>query len=100
MRPSRLRLARGEPRAAAALLEARLDEMARSSLLAAPLLAQLVEAQLAEGDVDEARRAAAELEAIAETSGRERVEALAALARGRIALAAEERRRRICCNER
>ena len=85
-----LRLARGEPHAATAVLEARLGEMARSSLLAAPLLAQLVEAELAEGDVAEARRAAAELEAIAETSGRERVAALAALARGRIALAAED----------
>ena len=61
-----LRLARGEPRAATAVLEARLGEMARSSLLAAPLLAQLVEAELAEGDVAEARRTAAELEAIAE----------------------------------
>ena len=85
-----LRLARGEPRAATAVLEARLGEMARSSLLAAPLLAQLVEAELAEGDVAEARRTAAELEAIAKTSGRERVAALAALARGRIALAAED----------
>ncbi len=85
-----LRLARGEPRAATAVLEARLGEMARSSLLAAPLLAQLVEAELAEGDVAEARRTAAELEAIAETSGRERVAALVALARGRIALAAED----------
>ena len=46
-----LRLARGEPQAATAVLEARLAELSRSSLLAAPLLAQLVEARLADGDV-------------------------------------------------
>jgi DNA-binding CsgD family transcriptional regulator len=83
-----LRLARGEPQAATAVLEARLAEVARSSLLAAPLLAQLVEAKLADGDVAGARSGAAELAAIAETSGRERVAALAALAQGRIAVAA------------
>src|SRR6266511_4279450 len=74
------------------LLEARLAELARSSLLAAPLLAQLVEAELADGDVAGARRPAAELAAIADTSGRERVAALAALAQGRVALAAEDPR--------
>jgi DNA-binding CsgD family transcriptional regulator len=85
-----LRLARGEPQAARAVLEARLAELARTSLLAAPLLAQLVEAALAERDIAGARRAAAELAAIAATSGRERVAALAALAQGRIALAGGE----------
>ena len=85
-----LRLARGEPQAATAVLEARLGEMARSSLLAAPLLAQLVDAELADDDVAGARRAASELVAIAKTSGRERVAALAALAQGRIALAVED----------
>ncbi len=87
-----LRLARGEPQAATAVLEARLAELARSSLLAAPLLAQLVEAELADGDLAGARRPAAELAAIADTSGRERVAALAALAQGRVALAAEDPR--------
>jgi DNA-binding NarL/FixJ family response regulator len=85
-----LRLARGEPQAATAVLEVRLAELARSSLLAAPYLSQLVEAGLADGDVVRARAAAAELVAIAETSGRERVAALAALAQGRIALAVED----------
>src|SRR6266540_602088 len=85
-----LRLARGEPQAATAVLEARLGEMARSSLLAAPLLAQLVDAELADDDVAGARRAASELVAIAKTSGRERVAALVALAQGRIALAVED----------
>jgi DNA-binding CsgD family transcriptional regulator len=82
-----LRLARGEPQAATALLEARLCEVARSSLLAAPLLAQLVEARLAASDVRGAQAAAAELAAVAETSGRERVAALATLAQGSVALA-------------
>jgi DNA-binding NarL/FixJ family response regulator len=82
-----LRLARGEPQAAAALLEARLLELPRSSLLAAPLLVQLVDAQLAAGEVDAAREGAADLRAIADASLRERVAALAALAEGRIALA-------------
>ncbi len=85
-----LRLARGEPQAATAVLEARLGEMARSSLLAAPLLAQLVDAELADDDVAGARRAASELVAIAKTSSRERVAALVALAQGRIALAVED----------
>ena len=85
-----LRLARGEPQAATAVLEARLAAVARSSLLAAPYLAQLVEAKLADGDVAGARPPAAELAAIAEASGRERVAALAALAQGRIALAVED----------
>jgi DNA-binding NarL/FixJ family response regulator len=56
------------------------------------LLAQLVEAKLADGDVVGARQAAAELTAIAKTSGRERVAALAALAKGRIAAAVGEPR--------
>jgi DNA-binding CsgD family transcriptional regulator len=83
-----LRLARGEPAAAAALLEGRLEEVSRASLLAAPLLAQLVEARLAQGDLERARTAAGELSAIASASGRDRVEAEAALAQGRVAAAA------------
>jgi DNA-binding CsgD family transcriptional regulator len=82
-----LRLARGEPQAATAVLEARLAEVARTSLLAAPLLAQLVEARLAARDPDGARQAAEELASIAEISGRERIEAMAALASGRVAAA-------------
>lgn len=85
-----LRLARGEPRAATALLEAHLSEVARASLLAAPFLSQLVEARIADDDVAGARQAGAELEAVAETSGRERVAALAALALGRVAAANED----------
>jgi DNA-binding NarL/FixJ family response regulator len=85
-----LRLARGEPAAASAILEARLLELPRGSLRAAPYHAQLVEAALAAGDLPAAERAAAELDAIAQTSGRERVAALTALARGRIGRAAAD----------
>jgi DNA-binding CsgD family transcriptional regulator len=82
-----LRLARGQADAAVRLLERRLAEIDRDSLLAAPLLARLVEAQLAEGRIEQARAAAAQLEQIAESAGRDRVVAMAHLARGRIAAA-------------
>ena len=82
-----LRLARGEPAAASALLTRRLDELGWTNLLAAPLLAQLVEARLLEGYLDGATAAASALEEIAATRGRERVEALATASRGRIAFA-------------
>jgi ATP/maltotriose-dependent transcriptional regulator MalT len=82
-----LRLARGEPAAASALLTRRLDEIGWTTLLAAPLLAQLVEARLLEGHSDGASAAAAALDRIAAERPRERVEAQAKAARGRIALA-------------
>jgi ATP/maltotriose-dependent transcriptional regulator MalT len=81
-----LRLARGEPAAASALLTRRLDELGWTNLLAAPLLAQLVEARLLEGYLDGASAAASALDEIAATRGRERVEALATAGRGRVAL--------------
>jgi ATP/maltotriose-dependent transcriptional regulator MalT len=82
-----VRIARGEPAGAAALLTRRLDELGWRTLLAAPLLAQLVEARLLEGSVDAAKAASSALDRIAEDGRRERVEALATAARGRIALA-------------
>jgi DNA-binding NarL/FixJ family response regulator len=82
-----LRLARGEPEAAGALLERRLNEVGPSNLLAAQPLAQLVEARLASGDLEGARAASDDLRALARTSGRDRAEALAALAAGRVAAA-------------
>jgi DNA-binding NarL/FixJ family response regulator len=85
-----LRLARGEPQAAAAVLERRLDELGHSNLLAAQPLAQLVEASIAAGDLGAAGAAAAELSKIAETSGRDRAHALAAFAAGRVAAASDD----------
>ena len=82
-----VRIARGEPAAASALLTRRLDELGWRSLLAAPLLAQLVEARVLEHVLDGARAAASALEELAAVQGRERVEALAAASHGRIALA-------------
>jgi DNA-binding CsgD family transcriptional regulator len=82
-----VRIARGEPVAAAALLTQALDEIGWTSLLAAPLLAQLVEVRLLEGYAGAATAAVSALEEIAATQGRDRVEALAAAARGRVALA-------------
>lgn len=82
-----VRIARGEPVAAAALLTQTLDEIGWTSLLAAPLLAQLVEVRLLEGYPGAATAAVSALEEIAATQGRDRVEALAAAARGRVALA-------------
>jgi DNA-binding NarL/FixJ family response regulator len=82
-----VRLARGEAGAASAVLVQRLDELGWTNLLAAPLLAQLVVARLAEGRGDEARAPAAALDVIAGTPGRDRVAAFAVGAHGRIALA-------------
>ena len=82
-----LRFARGEPAAAAALVTRRLDEIGWTSLQAAPLLAQLVELRLQEGYLDAATAAASALDEIAASRGRDRVEAFATAARGRVALA-------------
>ncbi len=82
-----LRLARGEPGAASALLIGRLDELGWTNLLAAPLLAQLVEARVLDGQLDGATAAASALAQVGGSRGRDRVEALALAARGRIALA-------------
>lgn len=82
-----IRLARGEAAAAVALLDRQLSLISRSGLLAVPLLAQLVEAQVANGDDEGARRTAAELENLAMQTGNARVTAVAAAAAGRVALA-------------
>jgi ATP/maltotriose-dependent transcriptional regulator MalT len=82
-----IRLARGEAAAAVALLDRQLSLISRSGLLAVPLLAQLVEAQLANGDNDGARTTAAELESLAAQTGNARVTAIATAAAGRVALA-------------
>ena len=82
-----LRLARGEPRAACAILERRLEETGPESLAAAPLLAQLVEARLAAGDVDAAAGTAEALARLAGGATSERIGASADMARGRVALA-------------
>ena len=68
-----LRLARGEPAPAAVILERRLDEIGRSSVLAVPFLDQLVDARVAEGRLEDASVAADAIAATAGPSGRERI---------------------------
>ena len=80
-----IRLARGEAAAAVALLERQLSLINRAGLLAVPLLAQLVEAELAAGDNDGARTTADELERCAARTGNARVSAIATAAAGRVA---------------
>jgi DNA-binding CsgD family transcriptional regulator len=79
-----LQLARGEPRAAAAVLERRLRQIGDSSLLAVTVLDLLVQARVADGDLDAAASAASALEALAASSGIDRVSAYAQRARGRV----------------
>jgi len=82
-----LRLARGEPLAAAEIVERQLDQTGLDNLLAVPLLGWLVEARLADGDLDRADEAAGSLGRLAAGISPARVGAFADLARGRVAVA-------------
>lgn len=84
---AQLRLAEGEPAVAAALLQRALANVADDPLLTARVLAPLVDAHLAAGSPDAARDAAARLDGAAAASGRFLVEAMAQLARARVAVA-------------
>jgi len=84
-----LYLARGQTALAAARLHRRLNELGRSTLLAVPLLAQLVEVQLVQGDLTGAQLTAETLAEIAKRSGRDRALAEADLARGSVATIAD-----------
>ncbi|MEX0991441.1 MAG: LuxR C-terminal-related transcriptional regulator [Actinomycetota bacterium] len=82
---ARLFLARGEPAVAIAGLRRRLNALGPDNVLASPLLALLVEAELARGDRDAAETASANLAELASGSEREQDRAVAELAAGRIA---------------
>jgi DNA-binding CsgD family transcriptional regulator len=82
-----LDLSRGRTALAAARLHRRLNEVGRDNLMAVPLLALLVEVQLAQPDVAGAGATAEALASIAAGSGQARAEAEAALARGSVAAA-------------
>jgi DNA-binding CsgD family transcriptional regulator len=82
-----LRLAEGRPQEAAALLQRGLLGTADNPVRAAALLAPLVDARLECGDVDAAGVAAAELSALAASTGIRLIEAYADLATARVALA-------------
>jgi DNA-binding CsgD family transcriptional regulator len=79
-----LHLARGQTALAAARLHRRLNEIGRDNLVAVPLLAQLVEVQLAQPDLGGAAETAAALVAIAARSGHARAQAEAELAVGSV----------------
>jgi DNA-binding NarL/FixJ family response regulator len=70
---TRLLLADARPSAAAGLLNRRLEMVSRESVLAAPLLALLVEAQLAIGNARAATATAQQLMSIAERAGQRSV---------------------------
>ncbi len=80
-------LARGESAVAVAELHRRLNVVGRDNLLATPLLAALVEAEISHSDLHAAAEAANQLLALALASERERDRAEAALAAGRVAAA-------------
>lgn len=82
-----LRLAEGEPRIAAALLERALEAADDDVLAASRLLVPLVLARLACGSVDAAREAEQRLCRLADACGRPLVGARAELAAARVALA-------------
>jgi hypothetical protein len=83
-----LDLARGQTALAAARLHRRLNEIGRDNLVAVPLLAQLVEVQLAQPDPGGAAETAESLAAIAGRSRHARAEAEAELALGSVRAAA------------
>jgi DNA-binding CsgD family transcriptional regulator len=85
-----LHLARGQTALAAARLHRRLNEIGRDNLVAVPLLAQLVEVQLAQPDVGGAAETAESLAAIAARSGQARAEAEAELALGSVRAATDD----------
>jgi hypothetical protein len=83
-----LHLARGEPGAAAVVLERRLRQITSESLLAVTVLDLLVQARLGEGNLEAATEAARALEALGASADIDRVSAYAERAWGRVASAA------------
>ena len=83
-----LHLARGQIALGAARLHRRLNEIGRDTLIAVPLLAQLVEVQLGQPDLTGASETTTYLVAIAARSGHARAEAEAELALGSVQAAA------------
>ena len=83
-----LRIAEDQPQAAAALLERGLRAAEDDTMRSAQLLAPLVDARLACGDIGRAQAAVRELEKLAESSGSRVVAARADLGAARMVLAA------------
>jgi hypothetical protein len=85
-----LHLARGQTALAAARLHRRLNEIGRDNLVAVPLLAQLMEVQLAQPDLEGASETAEALASIADRCGQARAEAEAELALGSVGAAVHD----------
>jgi DNA-binding CsgD family transcriptional regulator len=85
-----LRIAEGRAGVAAALLERALQATEGDAMLATALLAALVDARLAAGQIEPAGTAATQLEEIAAATGIRLIRARAELARARVALAGPE----------
>src|SRR5207244_3628296 len=83
---AQLRIAQGEPRIAASLLERGLHATEGAPVRTTQLLAPLVDARLACGDIAGAAAAAAQLAELAEESGGRLVAGRAELAAARVAL--------------
>jgi ATP/maltotriose-dependent transcriptional regulator MalT len=82
-----VRLARGEPAVAVALLRRRLHLLGEQHLEAAATMELLIEAQLAGGDLDAAAATAARLRGLARGQDRDQVAARAACAAARVSAA-------------
>lgn len=83
---ARIRLAQGRATAAASALRAALADPGRPPLVRTALLAAQLEAALTTGDRSTARRAGAELDAVAAEVGSDALAAVAGQARGRMCL--------------
>ncbi len=94
-----IRLARGETALAADLLDRALEQIDPSSTAAAPLLALLVDVHLAANLIEPATAVAAQLTACATQHGSHHLMAAAALARGRVSLAAGTGDAQACLRE-
>lgn len=86
-----VRLARGEPAVAIALLERRLKHLGEHHIEAAPTRALLIDAHIAHSDLDSATESAARLEALAQAHGRPHAAALAVLASAHLSVAKGQR---------
>jgi len=94
-----LHLARGEPGLALELLDRVLASRSFEDHVEAPLVALVVDAQLARGALDEARRASARLTDLARDQSAQYLKALAAVARGRVCVATGEGDARACWHQ-
>ncbi len=86
-----VRLARGEPAVAAGLLARRARLLGDRNIELAPTLSLLVDAHIADGNVDAATDVVSHLERVAQEDGRPTATALSVLARAHVAVARQDR---------